>query len=322
MPLREFMTPANCNPMNSALTEATSDFEEWTDTDEALRTFFRGCIAAGPDACALAAQRLTVEELEARTYAIFDDLRISPIDSDSLYLDHFVARAYIAEGLKSQSTWPMIALIIDALFKNDLATIDSIFAALSEEQAVDRPFQAFESLWSIHCGDRAPRAETLADLEPAFEQLQNTSRLVGAVFAPRSAVCARWPFEAKERVNGDFHVKTKNPVLIVGNTIDAHTPLRSAYNVSSGLEGSVVLEVNGTGHCSINLPSACVAEKTMRYWVDGVLPQPGEVCDVDALPFSDTTWADIFEGMGASARSLFKREAVRAAGYLMDRRWF
>lgn len=302
---------------------AFADFEEWTDTDEALRSLFRACIAAGPQACPLASHRMTVEELETATYAILDDLRINPVALGSQILDHFLAKAFLAEGLKSQASWPSTTAIIDALFRRDLGTLKAIIGAISEEQTVDRPFQAFESLWSIHCGDRAPRATSLADIQPAFEKLQNTSRLVGAAFAPRTAICAQWPFEAKERVSGNFQAKTKNPVLIVGNTIDAHTPLRSAFNVSEGFEGSVVLEVNGTGHCSINLPSACVAEKTINYWLKGALPERGEVCGVDALPFSTTTWTDIFKGLGLGSGSMLnKRDGVKFSGYLLDLKWF
>ncbi|KAH6695059.1 TAP-like protein-domain-containing protein [Plectosphaerella plurivora] len=302
---------------------AFADFEEWSDTDEALRTMFRACIAAGPEACPLASHRMSAEELETETYTILDDLQINPIALGGLILDHFLAKAFIAEGLKAQTSWPGTTAIIDALFRHDLVTLNALFMAIAEEQAIDRPIQALESLWSIHCGDREPRAKSLADIQPAFEKLQNTSKLVGAAFAPRTAICARWPFEAKERVSGDFQAKTKNPMLIVGNTIDGHTPLRSALNVSDGFDGSVVLEVNGTGHCSINLPSACVAEKTINYWLEGVLPGKGEVCQVDALPFSATTWADVFEGMGLAARSMLKkRDGDRIPGYLLDFRWF
>jgi len=42
-------------------------------------------------------------------------------------------------------------------------------------------------------------------------------------------------------------VRTKNPVLLVGQTYDPVTPMASARNISAGFEGSVVLEVMGFG---------------------------------------------------------------------------
>jgi len=62
--------------------------------------------------------------------------------------------------------------------------------------------------------------------------------------------CTQWKIEAKERYEGDFQVQTKKPVLLIGNTYDGLTPLLSAHNVSSGLKGSVVLEVRGYGVCN------------------------------------------------------------------------
>lgn len=61
------------------------------------------------------------------------------------------------------------------------------------------------------------------------------------------ATCAQWKIEPKERYTGDFNVKTKHPVLFIGNTNDGLTPLVSAKNVSSTFEGSVVLTVDGYG---------------------------------------------------------------------------
>ena len=60
--------------------------------------------------------------------------------------------------------------------------------------------------------------------------------------------CARWPLPgARERYDGDFRVKTKNPVLVVSAVWDPVTPLVSAKNVSSGFEGSVLLQRDGFG---------------------------------------------------------------------------
>lgn len=191
---------------------------------------------------------MSVDELEKATYEMFEDLRYDPIPVGTVVLDHFTVQANLAELLKAYPSWPDAAVILYALLQHDLVTLRAIIDYMLENAGPsENAFQAVESLWAIHCGDRAPRADTLAEVQPAFEKLVQTSKLIGPVIGWRSAICAQWPMEAKERAGGDFQVKTKNPVLVVGNTIDAHTPLRSAMNVSSGLEGSVVLEVNGTG---------------------------------------------------------------------------
>lgn len=48
----------------------------------------------------------------------------------------------------------------------------------------------------------------------------------------------------------------------------------------------MVLEVNGTGHCSVAAPSLCTIETVRRYLSEGMLPE-GTVCQPDRLPFGD-----------------------------------
>jgi len=70
---------------------------------------------------------------------------------------------------------------------------------------------------------------------------------MGDITPAISMTCTQWQMEAKGQYEGDFQVERKKPVLLIGNTYDGFTPLKSACNVSSGFKGSVVLEVNGYG---------------------------------------------------------------------------
>jgi hypothetical protein len=88
------------------------------------------------------------------------------------------------------------------------------------------------------------------DFLPVVDQLYKTSKLIGDVTSAISMICAQWKMSAKEVYTGDFHAKTKKPVLFIGNTGDGFTPLASVYNVSAGFKNSVVLEVNGYGVCT------------------------------------------------------------------------
>lgn len=117
------------------------------------------------------------------------------------------------------------------------------------------------------------------------------------------SACAQWPYSAKERYEGDFQVKTKNPVLILGNTGDAFTPLVSAYNLSSGFEGSVVLEIDGYGHASTSVPSSCSWKHVAAFWQDFTLPPSGTQCPAEAKPFNNVTWADVFAAGNRSVQA-------------------
>ena len=53
---------------------------------------------------------------------------------------------------------------------------------------------------------------------------------------------------AQERYEAGFnHIKTRNPLFVIGNTLDPATSIRAAFNISAGFEDSVVLTQDGYG---------------------------------------------------------------------------
>jgi len=116
--------------------------------------------------------------------------------------------------------------------------------------------QMVSAVLGIRCGDSTARSSSFSDFLPAVERLYSTGKIMGDWTPSTHATCVQWKMESKGRYEGDFKVHTKGPVLLIGNTYDAMTPLVSAHNVSSGLNGSVVLEVNGYGVC---YPTNCTS---------------------------------------------------------------
>ncbi|CAG9940268.1 unnamed protein product [Clonostachys rosea f. rosea IK726] len=96
----------------------------------------------------------------------------------------------------------------------------------------------------------------------------------------RSSICAQWQISAKERYLGDYKVATRNPVPIVNNRYDPATPLESARNVSAGLAGSRVVEVNRIGHGSVGAVSKCLQNVIADFFGRGVMPEV-TLCELD-----------------------------------------
>lgn len=99
----------------------------------------------------------------------------------------------------------------------------------------------------IKCGDSFTRTSSLQEFLPAVDKLADTSSILGQQFIRLYTMCNQWAIEPKERYQGDFNVKTKNPVLLLHTTYDAELSIRSARNLSATFEGSVLLEINGYG---------------------------------------------------------------------------
>lgn len=105
---------------------------------------------------------------------------------------------------------------------------------------------------------------------------------------------------AQEQYHGDFQVKTSKPLLFVGNTGDPVTPIIGAWNMSSGFEGSVVLEHCGFGHgIGATQASRCTIDAVRAYFADGTLPAPNTVCEIEDVEFGTTGWTDLLEKMPA-----------------------
>lgn len=81
-----------------------------------------------------------------------------------------------------------------------------------------------------------------------MEYMLGTSELFGPLLASIIPQCAEWPWAAKERYGGPWEgIKTKTPLLFVGNTWDPATPIDSAWVMQKGFVDSVVLEQRGFG---------------------------------------------------------------------------
>lgn len=283
----------------------TSDFEEWTDSDKVFAGIFSACIEAGPELCPLAAHNKTAQGLESDVWDLLDTVKYHPIPLGNILVDYAALKLMITDALYTTESWPSLATTLDILLygpESALAALAASLAASYDETAFESGMKTIMAIAGIHCGDNLARVSTFEEFQPAVSKLYNISRIMGDVPVARYAVCAQWKIKPKETYNGDFVVRTKKPLLIIGNTYDAHTPLRSAYNVSEGYEGSVVLEVNGYGHASINVPSRCTLETVSAYWVNGSLPEPGKVCKVDAPPYSGKSWVDVFESAGIGSQ--------------------
>ncbi|KAL2848552.1 TAP-like protein-domain-containing protein [Aspergillus pseudoustus] len=276
--------------------------EEWLDSDKAFSQVFEKCVEAGPKLCPLAAHNISAKGLETIAWDLLDKLKTKPIAVGEILLDYGGFKSIFAQVLYSARNWPLLTAVVDSLVfgtKNPLATLFSNVPALSPDPATrDEALADDKNLMGIYCGDNQVRFSSFHDFLPTVHKLYSLSRVMGDIGIGSYSRCAQWKIKPKETYTGPFEAQTKNPILLIGNTLDGHTPLKSAYNVSQGYEGSVVLEVNGNGHASTSVPSKCTLAKVSAYWLNSTLPEPGTVCASDAPPFTDIWWPDVFKEAG------------------------
>ncbi|KAL4955995.1 hypothetical protein BDW69DRAFT_102019 [Aspergillus filifer] len=285
---------------------AQGNFEEWEDSDKAFSAIFAECVKAGPEACTLAAHDKTAEELEAAAYELLEIVKEQPIPVGQLVVDYAGLKAAFAQALYSPRNWASVIALVDSLMFDTDLPIGELLAQTPFFNVSTLVLPALmagdTALAGIYCSDNQKRTESFEDLIPAIERLYNTSKIMGDIGLGSYSRCQQWEIEPKETYRGSFdHVQLRNPPLFIGNTLDGHTPLKSAYNVSSSYEGSVVLEMDGFGHGSTAVPSECGLRAVSAYWINGTLPEPDTVCRRDVEPYTPDWWPEVFKAAGVNA---------------------
>ncbi|KAI4861219.1 alpha/beta-hydrolase [Hypoxylon rubiginosum] len=295
-----------------------ANFQEWTDSDAEFSAIFTGCVA-NRDNCALATgNNKTAAELEQEVWDLLDTVKYHPLFARNYLLDYNNLKSYLVQQLYGSAGWPAGAVFINFILTGQLDTVADVLDATGQANVTD-PFATlslYQALAGIYCGDNQVRTEKFEDFLPAVERLYSTSRILGDGAIGVASACQQWKIEPKERYTGDFNVKTKSPVLFIGNTFDGLTPLVSAKNVSSTFEGSALLTVNGYGHSSLAVPSACTLRTTSAYWSNGTLPAEGMVCEAHFPLFSPgASWVDPINEVYGNGTATAKRDVSHLHGF-------
>ncbi|KAF2153667.1 hypothetical protein K461DRAFT_311754 [Myriangium duriaei CBS 260.36] len=286
-----------------------TDSSQLADTDAVFAGFLSACIASR-DRCPLAKWGLQSKSLSQQVFQLLDQLKSEPIvfgsDLITQYLDYDKLKPLIFSQLYDPlAGWPQLASLLDGLFANNGSQIASILAPSAPPASSALPqfpdLAGVEARLGIRCSDTTLRADALDEIQPLIQSMYAQSALVGDYLAAAQPMaCTRWPFTAKERVETDWNVNARHPLLFVGNTFDPVTPLASAWNASSGFVGSSVLVHNGYGHSSLAQPSLCTAKHIRKYFTDGTLPPTGTVCQTDVAPFTNESFEDAFTSLNGS----------------------
>ncbi|KAF2009112.1 hypothetical protein BU24DRAFT_359054 [Aaosphaeria arxii CBS 175.79] len=257
------------------------DPEMYTDFDVTWNEFLKACME-NPDTCALSRHAPSAGELAAKMDHMLDDLKLNPFSAGHSIIDYNLVRRNFFADIYNPVSYSRFATTLEAVL---VRNVTALSALLAEDHAFEVPTMA-ETLPAVRCSDKFPRSETLGPVNVELEdRLYKTSARFGDNPSFTMSACAQWGFKAKERYNGQFYAKTNFPALFIGNTWDPVTPLKSAYNMSEGFEGSVVLQHNGHGHMTFAQPSSCTSKYIADYFVNGTLPEPGTVCEPDAPLF-------------------------------------
>ncbi len=147
-------------------------------------------------------------------------------------------------------------------------------SALLELAEVYRDSVGFTAYQAVSCVDSVnPRG---SEAWAAFsEELEAISPRFGASIANEMLACAFWPVEPRP-VTGPVVAEGSNPVLVIGTTGDAATPVEQAESVAANLAEGHLLVLDGEGHTAYGNP--CINAAVAAYLLEGELPAEGARC--------------------------------------------
>lgn len=210
-----------------------------------------------PDGGAEAAFDQLADELESNPLPVGEEL-VGPAE---------LATATFFAGY-NQDYWEPLYAALAAGLDGD----GSILLQLAEGY---RSFGAFDLYQAVSCLDSVnPRGG--AAWAGFAAELEAISPRIGASIANEMLPCAFWPVESAP-ITGPVAAPGSGPVLVIGSTGDAATPLAQAETVAATLADGHLLVREGEGHTAYSV-SECVQERAAAYLIDGTLPADGERC--------------------------------------------
>ena len=267
--------------------EGLIDAEMLADTDRVFEGFVEECVKAGEGRCELAKLAGTKEELMEVVLKGLGRLRDDPVGvyvNNTVYgvLD-FWAVWYegVFSALYKPAKWGELADNLASLLNGNATA-----AFLAYGQKDDSDYEDALNFVSLNDGASGPaswpadRTGLLDKVLPFFNQSMFSEGTYQFYFTKRAWSTPRTHGYVPKR-----SVKTAHPLLLLSTTYDPVCPLVSARSANEAFEGSRIVEVKGYGHCSLAVPSMCIAQHVRDYLYKGKLPDENVQCEADGKPY-------------------------------------
>lgn len=268
--------------------EGLFEAQSLVDTDTVLDGFFDECIKDGADNCALASLATSTEELRDTVLSYMNTLREQPV---SVYINNTVYglldynKVWYNGFLEALYKPPMWTVLADNMYRLIQGNATDAFLAYGIEEIRDWSHEANEFI-TLNDGVSGPehwpqdRQMFLEQIAPLFNH---------SLFSPAQSQKyyqrQQWAVPKTHSYVPLKGVKTAHPLLILSTTYDPVCPLVAARSANEAFEGSQIVEVQGYGHCSVAVPSVCIAKHVRRFLYEGTLPDTYTQCEVDAPYF-------------------------------------
>ena len=179
----------------------------------------------------------------------------------------------VAQAMYSDYYWPQLSEALSAAQGGDGTDILQLYDDYYQRKDDGTYGNELEAFLAISCLDD-PGASSVEDVDSHIEDFITAAPRLGGNFAYGYS-CALWPVKqaAKVTITG----KGAGPIVVVGTTGDAATPLDSTRKMAQGLEKGILIVVDANQHTGYGANN-CVVKAVDDYLIELTIPTNETTC--------------------------------------------
>ena len=180
----------------------------------------------------------------------------------------------VAQAMYSDYYWPQLSEALSAAQSGDGKGILQLYDDYYQRKDDGTYGNELEAFLAISCLDD-PGASSVEDVDSHVEDFIAAAPRLGGSFAYGYS-CALWPVKqaAKVSITG----KGAGPIVVVGTTGDAATPLESTRKMAQGLEKGILVVVDANQHTGYGANN-CVVKAVDDYLIKLTVPAKDLTCE-------------------------------------------
>jgi len=179
----------------------------------------------------------------------------------------------VAQAMYSDYYWPQLSEALNDAQLGDGKGILQLYDDYYQRKEDGTYGNELEAFLAISCLDD-PGAKNTKEVDQHIEEFIAVAPRLGGNFAYGYS-CALWPVKqaAKVTITG----KGAGPIIVVGTTGDAATPLDSTRKMAKGLEQGILIVVDANQHTGYGANN-CVVKAVDDYLIKLIVPANETTC--------------------------------------------
>ena len=207
--------------------------------------------------------------------ALLLDLDANPlaVSTERTPVTQGVAFTAIAQAMYSDYYWPQLQSALADAQKGDGAGLLALYDDYYQRNPDGSYGNQLEAFLAISCLDD-PGASSIEEVDASVDAFVAAAPRLGANFA-HGYSCALWPVPQAQQVT--VSGKGAGPIIVIGTTGDASTPLSSSRKMAKALESGVLLVVEADQHTGYGI-NTCIIMEVDNYLIDLTVPVNETIC--------------------------------------------